>query len=65
MAQLKEPMPIEDFENKFTGVLEKFIDFYEERLSGKKFDFVFEKLVTSISISLGQYTKKESEYIFA
>lgn len=64
MAQLKEPLPIVDYENKFVGVQEMFINFYEERLSEKKFDFVFEKLVTSISISLGQYTKKESIIYF-
>ena len=60
MAQLKEPLPIEDYENKFIGAQEMFISFYQDRLSEKKFDFVFEKIVTSISISLGQYTKKES-----
>jgi hypothetical protein len=62
MAQLKEPKQIEDFENKFIGIQEMFIKFYEERLSEKKFDYVFEKLVTSISSSLAQYTKKESKY---
>lgn len=65
MAQLKEPLPIEDFENKFIGVQEMFIGFYEERLSyDKMFDFVFEKIVTSINTSLSQYAKKESKNFF-
>jgi len=62
MAQLKEPRQIEDFENKFYSVQEMFIKFFEERLGKKNIDFVFEKLITSISSSLGQYTKKESKY---
>jgi len=64
LAQLKEPLPIEDFENKFIGVQEMYLNFYEERLSEKKIDFVFERIVTSISISLSQFSKKESNLFF-
>lgn len=62
LSQLKDPKPIEDYENKFLDVKDFFISFYQINLNEKKIEFIFEKFVMFMNKYLGQLSKKESNY---